>query len=192
MVPNFHFSYHAATPCCHLKYLTLHWRHKSTLNLHSQQKWVLKMASKSYPETYVHTPQNIIWHFQLKCFYLSRMLYKVCNSADTLRSSRIMHKRNMCNYIICWSCILTLLLLFTTEKRNQLTQHIFLQGYYKWFIRFQNAILSKVLHVQIRLIYMKRTVNSPSLLHTLQMFYVCPLGHTTHVQAVVELVPHNL
>jgi hypothetical protein len=28
-----------------------------------------------------------------------------------------------------------------------------IQGYYKWFIRFQNAILSKVLHVQIRLIY---------------------------------------
>jgi hypothetical protein len=34
-----------------------------------------------------------------------------------------------------------------------------IQGYYKWFIhfqnfiRFQNAILTKVLHVQIRLIY---------------------------------------
>jgi hypothetical protein len=27
------------------------------------------------------------------------------------------------------------------------------QGYYKWFIRFQNAILSEVLHVQIRFIY---------------------------------------
>jgi hypothetical protein len=28
-----------------------------------------------------------------------------------------------------------------------------IQGYYKWFIRFQNAILSEVLYVQIRLIY---------------------------------------
>jgi hypothetical protein len=29
---------------------------------------------------------------------------------------------------------------------------LLIQGYYKLFIRFQNAILSKVLHVQIRLI----------------------------------------
>ncbi|GBN14430.1 hypothetical protein AVEN_177771-1 [Araneus ventricosus] len=37
---------------------------------------------------------------------------------------------------------------------------------------------------------MKITANSSGFLHTLQMFYLCPLGHTTHVQAAVELVQH--
>jgi hypothetical protein len=53
---------------CHIKHqllaailsTSLHWRHKSRLNLHLQCKWVLKMASKTCPETYVHTQQNIM------------------------------------------------------------------------------------------------------------------------------------
>jgi hypothetical protein len=57
-----HFRHHAATPCCHLKYLSLHWTHNSVLNsrlnLHLQHNWVLKMTLKSYPETYVHTQPN--------------------------------------------------------------------------------------------------------------------------------------
>jgi hypothetical protein len=61
---NIHFTHHAATPCCHLKYLSLHWMHKlvlnSRLNLHLQYNWVLKMASNSYPEIYVHTEPNIM------------------------------------------------------------------------------------------------------------------------------------
>jgi hypothetical protein len=51
---------------------------------------------------------------------------------------------------------------------------LFIQSYYKWFFSIQNAILSKVLNVQIRLIYETN--------RKLTRFVICaPVGSTSSV-----------